>query len=97
MDNVDELLYNYLLLKKQIEDLTEQQNFIKSQLKLIMEKEGKDLIENDSCKVEMITRNTETLLKEKVRLLLKEDEFKQCIRTSSSNFIMIKEKKEKIE
>lgn len=91
MKNVNELLDEYFVLKKQITDLQTQQDFVKSQLKLLLEVEGVESLDGEKGYVFIQTRKSTSFDRDKLKELLKED-YNGCLKESVSSFVMVKEK-----
>lgn len=91
MEDKEKLIEEYLKLKEIINDATNQQKFIKSQLKIIMDVEQVDKLDCEKGYAFIQNRLTETVNKNLVKEILGEDKFKEVIKTTNSSFVMIKE------
>ena len=91
MKTVDELLNEYLEIKVNIKLLIDEQDFVKNQLKIIMERDGVESLENKMCYAFIQNRTTQQLNKEKIKEFLG-DNFKEVVNEKVTSFLMVKEK-----
>lgn len=90
MEDAQKLIEKYIKLKNEIKKLETEQDFIKSQLKIIFERDGVEIIECEEGKAYFQTRNSESIDRFKGYELFGE-KFNQCLRNKQSKFLMIKE------
>ena len=91
MKDLNELLSEFFELKHQIDKLKTQQDFIKHQLKLLLEVEKVESLDGDKGYVLLQHRTTESLDKEKIKTLLNE-KFDDVVTLKTSSFVVVKEK-----
>lgn len=91
MDEYEDLMQEFLKLKQEIKTLEQEQSLVKGKLQTLMERDGVDNYDGATADASIITRTNTSVDKKKASLLFGES-FNECIRTSESKFIMVKEK-----
>ena len=91
MENKEKLIKKYLELKKSIDSLKTEQDFVKSQLGIVFEVEGITSAECEEGYATIQNRKTESVIKSKVKEILG-DRFSEVVSLKESSFIVVKAK-----
>lgn len=89
-DKYEELVIQFLDLKKKIKELEEHQKIVKNELQLLMESEDLSIVSTSKGIVTMVSRNSTSVDKKKGFEMFGE-RFKEILNERTSNFIMVKE------
>jgi hypothetical protein len=85
------LLEEYLALKKSIKELQTQQDFVKSQLSVLLERDGLESFESEAAEVFVTKRNFSSVDKQK-GLELFGERFNEIVSVKESCFLTVKER-----
>ena len=91
MKEYETLIKEYLELKNKIKELDQQQDFVKSQIKVLLERDGKNEFYGEAATIRLTTRMRESLDKVAAQNILG-DGFKDIMKTTTFDVLTVKEK-----